>query len=309
MNGIKLLVIAKKFNDIFYAISTAEWKRSSFKTLLIVSDKLTVRDYPMTDMFNDIHYLQQEKGIAGLLKINIEIKKLISKIDFNVVVLSNISIVANKLVLCSEKCKSAILVEDGLMNYYHFKEPNSFKKKVLMNLFGIRQNTVLSKIAKTYLLQPSEAKYSFGVLEQLKIDTELFKNTILQMPDIQGKKIFIGQPLYHSYTGNNLSVSEYNTIINKAISQFNIDFYVPHTMADSRENINCPKLDIGKYKITFEILASIFNLEFYSISSTVLYSTKIINSKGKSVMIKIPKIKSPSSDNIIYKYVDKIVQL
>lgn len=303
---MKILVIAKKFNDIYYSISLPEWRSSEYKSLLILSNKLKVENFPFTDLFDEVIYINCGSGKKAIIHTLLKLRKL-NKVNFDTVVLSNISIVSNKYILSLNNCKQAILIEDGYMNYYYFKEPNKYPKKVIMRAFGINQNNIINKIKKTYLLQPELAKYFFGEKSKLNINTHYLSSTINNLPDLQGKKIFIGQPLYHSYTGNSITIDQYNHIINNIIERLDIDLYVPHAMADTRENINCTKLDLGIYRCTFEMLASIYDLEFYSFSSTVLYSTKVINPKCLSVMIRIPYVKNIASDNILYKFADKII--
>lgn len=306
---MKILVIAKKYNDIYYAVSLPEWKNSCHKSLVIITKKLARSNYPMQDLFDDVHCITPRCGFLGIFQTLFELKFLLPKIDFDTVVLSNVSLVSNKYVLSYKRCKQAILIEDGYMNYYQFKEPDNNPKKCLMQLFGIKQTIVTSKIKKTYLLKPEIAEYYFGEKCQLSIAIDLFKSRLGEIPDLQGKKIFVGQPLYHSYTGNSITLEQYNKFINKVIEKYDIDYYVPHAMSDAFEHINCVKLDIGLFKCTFEILASMFNMEFYSVSSTVLYSSKIVNPKCKSVMVQIPNVKVLPRNNIMYKYADVVVRI
>ena len=305
----KLLVVAHKFNDIYYAISLPEWADSARKTLIIVTNRLDQSNFPMQDMFDEIHCIKSGRGSKGVLKTLIELKILLHSIDFGTLILSNISLVSSKVIISSPRCKQVILIEDGYMNYYRFKEQNNVSKRILMMLFGIKQKFVISKVCETYLLKPEIAEYYYGERKRLTIATELFKSRLGKFPSLQGKKIFVGQPLYHSYTGNSITVEQYNGLVNKAIRMFGIDYYVPHTMADSNENISCEKLDIGQFKCTFEVLASMFNMEFYSVSSSVLYSSKIVNPQCKCIMVQIPNIKEISPDSILYKYVDDIVRI
>lgn len=304
-----LLIVAKKYNDIYYALSLSEWQQCRKKTLLIVTKKLSQANYPMQELFDEVYCVQSYDGSLGIFQTLIELKRLLPRIIFDTVILSNISIVANKYILINPKCKQAILVEDGYMNYYDFKEPDNMRKRLLMNLFGIKQESVVSKIKKTYLLKPECAEYFFGDKCSLKIDTNLFASKLVSIPNLQRKKIFIGQPLYHNYTGNSITVEQYNQEINSVIKKFDIDYYVPHTMADPNEKINCEVFDVGVYKCTFEVLASMFDLTFYSVSSTVLYSSKLVNPKCRSVMVQIPNVDKLPSDNILYKFSDEVVAL
>lgn len=306
---MKLLVVAKKFNDIYYALSLPEWKNSEYKTLLIISDKLTVDDYPFTDLFDKVYYINIKKGPLAILKILL--KLIFLNIKYDSIILSNIAIVHNKFLISSKKCKKVLLIEDGYMNYYHFKESNRFAKRSLMKIFGINQKSVISKIKKTYLLKPDFAKYYFGKKCRLILDTKAFSASISikDIPNLNCKKIFIGQPLYLPFTGNDITIEQYNCIINDVIKKLNIDYYIPHTLADKKEHINCEIFDIGKYKCTFEILASIYDLEIYSISSTILYSSKVINPKCLSIMVQIPYVNKIPTDNMLYKFVDKVINL
>ena len=304
----RLLVVAKKYNDIYYALSLPEWKTSEHKTLLIITKKLEQSNYPMQDMFDEVHCIQTRSGSLGIIQTLMQCRILLPKLRFDTVVLSNISIVSNKYILANRQCQQAILIEDGYMNYYDFKEPSNMSKRILMRLFGIHQSTIIKKILKTYLLKQEIAEYFFGEKCALKIDTELFKYTLDRVPNLQGKKIFVGQPLYHFYTGNTITLAQYNEIVNKVIKELKIDYYVPHTMADEGERIDCEKFDIGLYKCTFEVLASLFDLEFYAVSSTILYSSKVVNPNCKSIMVQIPNVKRISPDNILYQYSDNVIQ-
>lgn len=145
---MKILVIAKKYNDIYYAVSLPEWKKCCHKSLVIITKKLARSNYPMQDLFDDVHCITPRYGFLGIFQTLFELKFLLPKIDFDTVVLSNVSLVSNKYVLSYKRCKQAILIEDGYMNYYQFKEPDNNPKKCLMQLFGIKQTIVTSKIKK-----------------------------------------------------------------------------------------------------------------------------------------------------------------
>lgn len=309
MKNESLLVVAKKYNDIYYALSLPEWRDSTHRILLIVTKQLSLSNYPMQEMFDEVHCIQPRNGTIGILQTLLELTHLLPKLNYSSVIISNISLVANKFIIASQCCHQAILIEDGYMNYYEFKEPVSRSKSLLMKLFGINQDSIVKKISKTYLLKPDIAEYYFGEKRELKIATDLFASKLANIPDLQGKRIFVGQPLYHTYTGNAITIDQYNEFVNKAICDLSIDFYVPHTMASDREHINCEKFDIGKYKCTFEILASLYDLEFYSVSSTILYSAKVVNPNCKSIMVQIPNVKKIAPNNILYKYSDRIIEL
>lgn len=301
----KLLVVARKFNDIFYAMSTSEWTDATRKTLLIITDKLRKEDYPELEAFDEVCCVQSDfTSISAIPSLILKLRKTLKKLDFTTVTISNIAIVANKYILNSRKCKSIILLEDGIMNYRKFKESQSASKSFMMNLLGISNENIQKKILKTYLLDPSTGNYFFG--EKVKLHLRNLSNINKENLNLDGKRFFIGQPLYLLYVGNNITVEEYNKRVNEIIRKYQIHFYVPHTMSSNAESIDCDKFDIGEHHITFEVISALYNLEFYSISSSVLYSTKIVNPQTKCHMIIIPEIPKISDDNILYRYVDDI---
>lgn len=303
-----MLVVARKFNDIFYAMTTSEWTEAKKRTLLIITDKLRKEDYPELEAFDEVYCLKSDfNSIHAIPSLILRLKKLLSKIDFSTVLISNIAIVANKYILSNPKCENAILLEDGIMNYKNFKESQSSSKTLIMKLLKISNERIQKKITKTYLLDPLTGYYFFG--KKVKLQLSNLCNINRGNMNLEGKRIFIGQPLYLAYVGNTITVEEYSNRVNEIIHQYFIDYYVPHTMSSEDEAIDCEKFDIGEHSITFEVLSALYNLEFYSISSSVLYSTKIVNPRTKCHMIIIPEVPKIPDSNILYNYVDDIINL
>lgn len=309
MKKKSLLVVARKFNDIYYALSMPDWNTYNHKVLIIITNKLLQEDYPMQNYFNKVYCLKETKGIRSIIWLLIRLKIILSRLAFDTVSISNIAIVANKFIVSQNKCKNVILLEDGLMNYYNFKSSTAKNKLLLMKLLGVSDKNIEQKIVKTYLLEPDAAKFYYGDKVKLDLNSSLFLKNLYLDIDLNGKKIFIGQPLYLSYVGLSLTVETYCQRVNEIIKKYKIDYYVPHTMSDKNETIDCMILDTSQTKTTFEVIASIFSPQFYSISSSVLYTTKIINPKIKSIMVRIPEVPKVSNDSILYKYIDNIISL
>lgn len=54
--------------------------------------------------------------------------------------------------------------------------------------------------------------------------------------------------------------------------------------------LECPFLNLSDYHITFEFIACAYDFTLYSISSTLLYSTKSINPQVRTYMIRLEGI-------------------
>lgn len=301
-NQDKMLVVARKYNDIFYAISTEEWDECSKHYLLMITDRLDQNSYPMQQMFDKIFSIHTSLSILGIVKLIFSLRKLLRNLDFNVVTISNIVIVANLFILNNRKVKKIVMLEDGLMNYDNFTPSKSKLKHLFVSLLSINVNEIIQKIKYCYLLKPSNATYYYGKKKLLNIKSELFLN-YLSVKDLElnEKSIFVGQPLYRT---NNIMIDEYSKSVNNFIIKNNIDYYLPHTMSSNKENINCKKLDLLQIQSTLEILSSIYNLKLYSFSSSVLYTTKLINKNTKTYAVSHPLISSLEKKNIIYTYID-----
>lgn len=299
-----MLVVARKYNDIYYAISTDEWKRCKNHYLLMITDRLDMAKYPMQHLFKKVFTVHTEKGTWGYFKQCMKIKGILSQIDFSVVTVSNLALVSNLCVLSSGKTKEALLLEDGLMNYYQFKPSQRLSKKVLEFVLGVNEESALKRITKTYLLKPELAQYYYGAPTQLQLDVNTFLKHANIDHRIEGKSIFVGQDLYYN---SELSVQEYSEIVNKVIQDNNIDLYIPHTRSVKEEYIKCKTFDLMESQTTLEIYAAIFKLKIYSFSSSVLYTTKIINPEVSAYSVRNKKTDRISDDSIIYKYVDKVI--
>lgn len=302
MKNQNMLVVARKYNDIYYAISTDEWKRCKNHYLLMITDRLDKAKYPMQHLFKEVFTIHTEKGTWGYFRQCINIKSILSQIDFSVVTVSNLALVSNLCVLSSNKTKEALLLEDGLMNYYQFKPSQRLSKKTLEFVLGVNEVSALKKITKTYLLKPELAQYYYGAPTQLHLDVNTFLKHANIDHRIEGKSIFVGQDLYNV---SDISLDEYCDIVNRVVKEHNIDLYIPHTRSSLAEHIECKTFDLSESLATLEIYASLFPLKIYSFSSSVLYTTKIINSEVETYSIRSPRTDLIDDDSIIYKYINK----
>lgn len=292
----QVLVIARKFNDIIYAVSCDEFQNASNKKLLIISQHPS-DCFPLTSMFDETMYVFSPnaswKSQIRLLK---DIYKISDKLKSDVILLSNIILFSHFNIVRASKCKNLIMLEDGYMNYRSDIFDNNWKKNLILNFMGFKKLYMKDKISITYLFSPENAKYYFGELRKLVLKSDYYKN--YYGPNLNEKSIFVGQPLYHS---NIDEVKEYNYIVNELIKYYNIEFYIPHFNASNNEKINCKQLNISKYGITLEALATYYNFKIYSFSSSLLFTTRIINPRIVSTMIEIQNYHKVLDNEIFIK--------
>lgn len=280
-----LLVIARKFNDIFYAMSLPQWTLAHSRHLIIISNGLNKDDFPLQFAFDDVKFISYSgESIINIIKTLWKISKIeIGKID--TIVLSNPVLVTNQYIIKKSRPKNIILIEDGSLNYSSFSPSRSFVKKSLQILLGINQDKIFNNIDSTYLFYPSKGKFFFGQLQRLVFDRRIFSSVSFPI-NLNGKKIFVGQPLYnYGY----ITRQDYTILVNKVIEKYHIDFYLPHAFSSDLEEINSKSLNIAKYNVTLEALASQYKFSIFSFGSSVLYTCKTINPDIESNLILLPK--------------------
>lgn len=302
----KMLVVARKYNDIFYALSTVEWKKCSNHYLLMITDRLDQNQYPMQHLFDKVITIHAELSVISIFKQIYTLHKVLLQLDYTIVTMSNIVTVANMFILNYNKTLEILMLEDGLMNYINFVPSKSNIKYIVMKILSLKPEKIYNKISCCYLLNPRQAIYYYGIKRQLSIRSELFLNNISVDLNLEGKSVFIGQPVYNN---NDMSINEYSTIVNCFMKDHHIDYYLPHTMSAKEEKIDCPKLDLQRIQLTLEVLASIYSMKLYSFYSSVLFTTKQINASVETYAILHSHIKGPNLDNIIYMYVNDVFHL
>lgn len=301
---MRMLVLARKYNDIFYAISTDEWQKCEEHFLLFITDRLQKDHYPLEESFDKIFTILAKGTALHILYQVHKIKKIIKHIDYDYITTSNLALTANLYMLSRRKTKDVILIEDGLMNYKDFHTSDDTKKKMLMKILGINEEDVQAKVSKSYMLMPESAKYYYGVLKPLLLDG---KNVCKQLgigQELEGKSIFVGQPVYMAH---DITIKEYSDFVNRIIKEFDIDLYLPHTLSSNQEIINAKIFDITKSKATLELYASVYNFKIYSFNSSVLYSTKLINRNVETYSIEIKDVVKIPDGNIMRKMVNDIL--
>lgn len=283
-----VVVVARKFNDIIYATSTEEFQNSSEKRLVIISQHMN-QQFPLVELFDSVEYIYSPKiTTKGQLKLLYHLYKLRKYFKCDVLFFSNIILLSHLFLSKLSKSDHLILLEDGYMNYRGDMLIRNWRKEFILFLMGIRTNNILNKISTTYLLDPRQAKYYFGTRK--KITLQNLSRLSYSGPNLMHKKIFIGQPLYATH---GMTIKEYNDLVNKIIKIFDIDYYVPHFYSSDKEKIDCPYLDISKYNLTLEALSFLYSYTIISISSSLLFTTRLINPNIRSIMIQgehIPNI-------------------
>ena len=276
-----LLVIARKFNDIYYAMSIPEWKTAKERVLFIISNGIPMEAFPHRSLFDKVIFIKYDgESVKNIISVISALKKIeIPK--SKTLVLSNPVLVTNQYIIKHSAPETLIFIEDGSMNYSSFSPSKSHAKKALQAFIGISEKEVFNKIDFTYLFYPDKATFSFGTKRKLSLEKKIFP-TVNDLDFIKDKKILVGQPLYnYGY----LSLDAYNRLVNRAIKQLGIDLYVPHAFASSKEEINCRKLHLSDYNVTLEAIAAYHTFNLFSFGSTVLYSCKTINPDVKSVLL------------------------
>ena len=298
-----LLVLARKFNDIFYSISTPEWKIFNRHVLVIFANDIFEKYIPFRELFDDIIVFDSPKRRINGINVIREIRARKDALECEAVILSNIVLVANQYLINISRCRYIFLLEDGLMNYSDFRPSDSRMKSVVQWVLGINQRKLIERIYRTYLLIPDMARFYGGVRAILKPMTiQPIGENILSK--IEGKKIFVGQCLYRF---GYISIGEYNELVNRIIKKYDIDCYLPHAFALDEERIDCPILDLGQLGITLEFLAPKTSFTLYSFFSSVLYTTRVINPDIRTYQIHIPELSMVYGIPILKEYCSGII--
>lgn len=295
----RVIVIAFKFNDVFYALNTQECIEAQHKTLIIMTTpNAGVKDFPCKEKFDRIIEIKYDTIFLSLLRI-------IMRFDLqaDVVIVSNPVLLVIQILVKKISPHYVVLLEDGLMNYYKFSPSDSIIKKWMQRVLFISDVKTFALIAKTYLLKPDDAVFYFGEKKTLtwnRVDISL------DTTDFLHKKIFVGQNIY---AFGKINIEEYNRLVNSIIEQWDIDYYIPHLYASSEENIVCKKIDLNLYQVTLEMIASKCSFTIFSLGSSVLYTTKCINPSVRSVLVKKNNLVTQGHMEIIERMSDEIIYL
>lgn len=291
-------MIARKFNDIFYAISTPEWEYYNSHVLVIFANDEFAVQFPFKEKFDKVYVFDSSRKRKNDLGIIWRLKTRQEELKCTAIMLSNIVLIVNQYLIKISQCQSIFLLEDGLMNYCNFKPSNSRLKLFVQCLLGINQRKLIDSVKNTYLLVPNMAQFYGGVRAQLNpLPIQNVEANLLSK--IKGKKIFVGQCLYRF---GYMSIEKYNELVNAMIKKYDIDFYLSHAFSLEGEQIDCPILNLAQFGITLEFLASQTSFTLYSFSSSVLYTTRVINPDVMTYLIQIKEQSSASSFPIFLKY-------
>ena len=270
--------------------------------ILIVTDNVTSNDFPQKELFDKVIIIKYSRSFIFLFYAWWQVLSKFAKCKVDIVFLSNPILIVNQLIIKKLCVSKIILLEDGLMNYYQFVPPQYRLKRLLQYIFDISDEFVFDRIIYTYLLDPNNAIFWKKERKELLLDVSVQS----QFRDIiQNKIIFAGVPIYKS---NKITVEQYNRVVNQIIQDYKVDYYVPHIFASPKENIDCEVLDLNKYAVTLEVLASQYVFTIISLGSSVLYTTKLINPSIESILVK-PKEWSLNVLSIIVKKCDQVLVL
>ena len=296
-----ILVIAFKFNDIIYSLSTTEYQCAKIRYLIILYNSVNPEDFPYISCFDKVYFVKYKKSVISL---SIAIIKILFKVGIKVdcIITSNPILVIIQFIIKRVRAREVVIIEDGLMNYRNFSPNNNLKKKVALLFLNIKYNQIFDKITCTYLLSPQKAIFFWG--KKKRLDFYQLKNSDenVKLQSLENKSFFVGQNLYD--TGY-VTKTEYKNIVERIMKAYNIDYYIPHPHSAKDENLNVPLFNLSQINTTLEICAIYYSFTIYSISSSVLYTTKNINPNIKSYMVNISETENKPS--ILKEYCDKII--
>ena len=109
------MVLARKFNDIFYSISTPEWKIFNRHVLVIFANDIFEKYIPFRELFDDIIVFDSPKRRINGINVIREIRARKDALECEAVILSNIVLVANQYLINISRCRYIFLLEDGLI--------------------------------------------------------------------------------------------------------------------------------------------------------------------------------------------------
>lgn len=300
-----IVVVALKFNDIFYATQTEEYISSTRKTLVIVEKKIAPENYPNTQYFDEVINIDYT---GSLLMAIYDARRKIKYLEADTIIFSNPILILNQFITKLFASPNVVLIEDGAMNYsIEVRDKYGSNKKAAISvkyfaqrLLRVSDENLFKKITNTYLLNPIMGVFYFGNAKKLNV--EYFNQSTFH--HLKNKKVFIGQNLYDYYKNNGLSLNQYSKIVNDIIRHYNIDYYFPHPFSSSDENIDCEVLDLSKQSLTIECVAASVDIQLFSFYSTSIYTTKMINDRVITNLIELIGLPVNIPD-IIRAYADK----
>lgn len=143
MSNQTILVIARKYNDIIYAVSTSEFKHASERNLLIISQNPS-NQFPLKEKFDKILRLEiPDVSLRSQFNLFKKIYLIQSELMCDTIFLSNIVLSSHQYIVKKSKCNKIILLEDGYMNYRSDIFDNNFKKDLFMRILGITKKVLL----------------------------------------------------------------------------------------------------------------------------------------------------------------------
>ncbi len=301
-----LIVIGRKYNDIFYALSTEEWNLCKKHILLIVPNRARKESFAYTELFDEIIILPSDKNVSvqNLPSYILRLRKMLSHLYGDYIMMSNPEMLFNRFIVHFSHSKNVIFLEDGLMNYYNYTADNGFFKQMLSFLFSVNDSKYFQKISKTYLHNPEMAQYYFGTKSKLNLSDNVNIPESLNIPNLNNKKLFIAQDVLNVGERN---IVKQEALFNDIISYFKIDYYVPRT-DDFKEKISrCEILNINNSGYTLEVLARKYDFEIYGFTTSLLFTAKMINPNIKSIRIKSKQTNHLKVPLILKEYADDVV--
>lgn len=297
-------IVSWKYNDIFYGLAAVSSTDNAERLLIVIKSQNYSNYIPCKNEFAKSIIIDHVGSTNyDFLKTLRTIKNVLKNYEIENIYLSNAILIINQIICKVCSVKNVYLLEDGLMNYYNFESNKEFSKVLMQKIFGVSDNKIYDIVKKTYLLQPEKAVYYKGEIKKINLNNINISSEIINQ--LNNKSILIGMPLYKK---GKINVSEYNQLINKLISDYNIDLYIPHLFASDIEQVDCPVLDLSRIGCTLEVMATKIDFKIFSFGSSVSYSTKLINPNVCSILFRTRYV-DYAKLGIIVSTVDEIINI
>ena len=303
MEKTKILVVAFKFNDVLYASATDEFSRANERHLLVFNDRVDIGTFPLLGEFAKVFSKKIKKDRLAQLFAALSVLTS-GQLDgyYNQIIIANPFILITKLIISKIRSEDVILVEDGAMNYYRYKE-NRFLLKELVERFLFVGDTY-KKITSTYLVSPERAFCYFG--RKRRIDVAVVGNWLSCPPSLidrlTDKKILVGGGVIEF-----LDKDKKKSVLEKVVRDNGVQIYIPHH-AHPEPISGVENIFISDFGVTLEcMLPLIGRSELYTFGSSVALHAKAINADIRTVFFKLSGFNFIDSAAMFYELMESSV--
>lgn len=302
----KIVVLAFKFNDIFYASSTDEFQGGTKKTLLILADKIPRDKYPGLERFDDVYYYRVSVNRLAQIFLAMRIVKDHKRELWGaILIVSNPYIVLTQIIMIFGRVSEGVMIEDGVMNYYANGGGSSKRKLIQYNLLKIFNFWKYFNF--TYLIYPEKALTYIGEPRRLALNKEVeSEGSLILYSFLKDKSILIGGGAIEF-----LDNCDKERIVASLGKQLSLDYYIPHH-SDRVGACGLNVLDLNSEKLTLEMIYPYCSgLKVYSFGSSAAFNARGINEAIDVIYLRLIDIKGMNDnfDRFMMKNHEKILEV